>query len=181
MKLVHLQSSTTNAYVEQLRNERKHQHVAGTKSESTLWTEGSCFCLYRSCDYLRGLWHNMSANTTAKPLTEYSSFPTRKKCRRSPGMHRGSSSDQWREVLNRKEFGTLNVLLFVLIAFREVRTNSSLRFSSFTEWRRAAKIKIFLGIFRRYSQKQTNKQMDEVLFFMGTRFHRIHSQLFIEM
>lgn len=117
----------------------------------------------------------MTGATTAMPLTEYSSFPTRKKCRRSPGMHKGSFSDQWRQVLNHKEFGTLNVLLFVLIAFREVRANSSLRYSSFAEWRRAAKIKIFLGISRRCSQKQTNKQMDEVLFFMGTRFHRIDS------
>ena len=115
----------------------------------------------------------MTGATTAMPLTEYSSFPTRKKCRRSPGMHKGSFSDQWRQVLSHKEFGTLNVLLFVLIAFREVRANSSLRYSSFAEWRRAAKLKYFWGSPGDvHKNKQTNKWM---------RYSSLWAQDFIEL
>ena len=115
----------------------------------------------------------MTGATTAMPLTEYSSFPTRKKCRRSPGMHKGSFSDQWRQVLNHKEFGTLNVLLFVLIAFREVRTILPWDILLLLNGEELQKLKYFWGSPGDvHKNKQTNKWM---------RYSSLWAQDFIEL
>lgn len=68
-------------------------------------TERRRFFLYHSCEYLRGLWHNMTGAAKTMPLTECSSFPTRNKCRNTPGMHRASFMTNGDRYWTRRSLG----------------------------------------------------------------------------